>query len=256
MTQAIDSTALASLSDLDSAQASIEHSRLINSKLYLRNIYEEHYRFFGEQTKNAPVGHKLELGSGGGFLREVMPGALTSDVVKLPTTAIVLSGTQLPFPQESLAAIMMINVLHHIQNVHDFFDEALRCLKPGGRILMIEPANTLWSRFIYKNFHHEPFVPEQKDWLLPQGGRMSSANDALPWIIFVRDRKLFSEKYPKLAVDIVEPYMPVRYLVSGGVSKPQLLPGWSYGFVKFCEDLVSPLNPLVGMFMRIAITKK
>ena len=38
-----------------------------------------------------------------------------------------------------------------------FLVELERCLKPGGKIVMIEPANTRFSRLIFRRFHHEMF---------------------------------------------------------------------------------------------------
>jgi SAM-dependent methyltransferase len=244
-----------SLESLDLPESSIDHAQKIRSKKFLRKIYEEHYQFFADELRTAPSGIVLELGSGGGFIREIVPQVITSDVLPLPTIGLATSGLELPFRDAELGGVVMINVLHHLQNVDLFFKEAQRCLKPGGRILMVEPANTLWSRFIYKNFHHEPFIPEQQGWELPQGGRMSMANDALPWIVFKRDQKIFSQKYPKLKIDKVENFMPLRYLLSGGVSKPQLSPGWSYEIWKGIEAAISPINDWVGMFMRIVVTR-
>ena len=252
----MDPTRLSELaSNLDTAEASIAHSELIRSKVFLRNIYLEHYNFFKYELgrlANEPV---VELGSGGGFIKDILPNAITSDVIPLPTTELAFSGLDLPFASGSLGGITMINVLHHIQHVDGFFQEAERCLMPGGAIVMVEPSNTLWSRFIYKNFHHEPFIPEQQGWDLPPGGRMSSANDALPWIIFRRDLAHFEQRYPNLRVELVEETMPIRYLLSGGVSKRQLVPSWSFGAFTALEKLVSPLDSLIGMFMRIKVRK-
>lgn len=242
--------------DLDSAEASVQHAQLIRSKTFLRKIYEEHYLFFKRELQNAPQGLCVELGSGGGFIKDVLPDALASDVVPLPTTDLAFSALDLPFRNQTLRGIVMINVFHHIQDVRRFLREAERCLKPGGRVLMVEPANTLWGKFFYQNFHHEPFVPEQEEWELPKGGRMSSANDALPWIVFCRDRERFTREFPGYSLDLAKPFMPVRYLISGGVSKPQLLPGFLYPLVAGVEQLAAPLHPLIGMFMRIALTKR
>lgn len=48
----------------------------------------------------------------------------------------------MPFQDKSVSAFMMIDVLHHIKDSRQFFKEMQRCLKPGGKIVMIEPANT------------------------------------------------------------------------------------------------------------------
>jgi len=120
---------------------------------------------------------------------------------------------------------------------------------------MIEPANTLWSRFVYKNFHHEAF--EQKaGWTLPSGGPLSVSNIALPWIVFYRDNQKFEEDFPELVIKQLYNHTPFRYLISGGVSYPQFAPDFLYGFIKFIEQLLSPINKYLGMFLTVELEKK
>ena len=164
--------------DLDSADAMMQHRRVIRTKPLLHKIYEEHYHFFAEQLRSVPSGPRVEIGSGGGFIQEIIPETITSEVICVPHVDLVFSALAMPFKTDSLAAIMMINVFHHLQDAAQFLREVSRCLVPGGKVLMIEPANTLWSRFVYSNFHHEPFDPAQQQWQLPPGGRMTTANDA------------------------------------------------------------------------------
>jgi len=61
-------------------------------------------------------------------------------------------------------------------------------------------------------------------------GPLSGANDALPWIIFVRDRLKFEQEFPQWQIELINPIMPFRYLVSRGVFLSNLAPGWSFGF--------------------------
>ena len=147
----------------------------------------------------------------------------------------------------------MLNVLHHIQDSVLFFNEVQRCLKPGGVLLAVEPAPTLWGEFIYKNFHNEPFDKNQNDWKLPSGGPLSIANGALPWIMFKRDRALFEKRFSKLTIDHIDYFSPFTYLLSGGFSYKQLLPGFCYSLVKMLENILRPFNKGIGMFMRVKL---
>jgi len=45
----------------------------------------------------------------------------------------------LPFADDTLRAIVMTDVLHHLQNLRRFFKEASRCVEVGGKVIMIEP---------------------------------------------------------------------------------------------------------------------
>jgi hypothetical protein len=124
--------------------------------------------------------------------------------------------------------IVMTNVLHHFSQPRLFFTEATRCVRSGGVISMVEPWVTPWSRFVYSRFHHEPLEPGARSWELSTCGPLSGANDALPWIIFARDRLKFEQEFPDWRIETIKPIMPFRYLVSGGVSLRSLCPGWSF----------------------------
>lgn len=242
--------------DLDSAGLIKVHAQIIKEKAPLKSIYEECYLFFKQETLNSPPGIKLELGSGGGFIKEVMPDTITSDVVPGPGIDMTLSALDLPFAENSLSTIYLLNVFHHIENIEQFLNEAQRCLIPGGKILMIEPANTIWSRFIYRYFHHEEFNPSQTSWNLPPGGRLSQANGALPWIVFCRDRKILSEKYPSLEVLKYENFLPFRYLLSGGLSVRNILPNPIFYLVKALEQALHPLARYLGMFVVVSVVHR
>jgi hypothetical protein len=119
---------------------------------------------------------------------------------------------------------------------------------------MIEPANTLWARFIYKNFHHELFDP-QADWGLKETGPVSLGNGAMPWIIFSRDRGIFENQFPELRIVRMRNHTPLRYLLSGGLTLRQLVPSFTYPLIKGIEFLLSVINNLVGMFQTIELEK-
>lgn len=241
--------------DPDAPQVTEAHREHIRRKSFLRRLYLEHYRFFAGEVAGLPPGIVVELGSGGGFLREVIPEVLTTDVVPLSTVQAVVSAVELPFGAGSVSAILMINVLHHVQDPERFFAEASRCLVTGGKIVMVEPADTPFSRFVYRNFHHEPFDPEMPGWKLPPGGRLSAANDALAGIIFERDRDRFSSRFPELAVERYEHTMPFSYIVSGGVNRWALLPGVAYPLVRAVERSLGRQKSRLGLFTRIVIRR-
>ncbi|MEK7484369.1 MAG: class I SAM-dependent methyltransferase [Planctomycetota bacterium] len=243
------------LSELDRPEVTIEHRTIIQRKPFLRNTYLDFYQFFKEASTRLPPGLMFELGSGGGILKEVFPEVFTSDILVLPMVDICFSAEEMPFASHSISALFLFNVLHHIKKVEIFFDEASRCLKKGGKIVMIEPANTFLSYWIYRYFHHEPFRPEG-NWEIPEGGPLSGANGALPWIVFVRDKKQFQQRFPDLKIERIILHTPFRYLIGGGFSLPQLLPSFLYSSVRSLEAALEPLNPWIGLFMTIEVTRK
>jgi Methyltransferase domain len=242
--------------DLNDPATTALQGRIIRSKTFLRRFYQEHYELFRCAAARLPPGPTVEIGSGAGFLKEEMVNVTTSDVRAVPGVDLVFTAQDIPFASGSVSAFFLINVLHHLPDASRFLAEVTRCLLPGGRLIMVEPANTAWGRFVYRSFHHEPFEPAARDWTLPPGGPMSIANGALPWIIFCRDRARFDAQFPSLRVEQIRYGYPVRYLLSGGVSMKQLAPGWSYPLVKAVEAVLAPLNPWLGMFMRIEIRRQ
>ncbi len=245
------------IKDLDDPATTLLHAEIIQKKPFLRKLYVDFYKQLEKVVSNPEEKVLVELGSGAGFIKEVISNAITSDILELPNVDKVFSALEMPFEKASVDAFFMFDVLHHITDPRAFFRGALRCLKIGGRIVMIEPANTLWSRFIYKNFHHELFDSQAK-WepdSLQETGPLSHGNGALPWIIFSRDRRIFENEFPSLRIVRMRNHTPLRYLLSGGLTLRQLVPSFTYPAVKAIEYALSPVNNLLGMFQTIELEK-
>jgi SAM-dependent methyltransferase len=242
------------IEDLDDPATSLLHAEIIQKKPFLRKLYIDFYRQLSKAVPDIEKSVVVELGSGGGFAKEIIHNLITSDVLDLPNVDKVFSAVSMPFDTAGVDAFVMFDVLHHIHNPPGFFKEALRCLKLHGRIIMIEPANTPWSRFIYRNFHHERFDPAGP-WVLEEAGPVSQANGALPWIIFSRDRQKFEREFPSLDIVRMRSHTPLRYLLSGGLTLRQLAPSFSYPLVKTLEFILSWANNWLGMFQTIELEK-
>jgi hypothetical protein len=88
---------------------------------------------------------------------------------------------------------------------------------------MIDVAATPFARFFFSNFHPEPFSPKL-DWKFEQADSMMDSNQALTWIVFERDLARFEREHPGLVLEEKRwlPWLP--YLLSGGVTRRDLLP--------------------------------
>jgi SAM-dependent methyltransferase len=241
-------------SDADDPQTTIEQRNIIREKRFLSKIYREWYRHV-EAAIPAGPGKVLELGSGAGFLHECFTDVVTSDVLMLPHVQVIADAQKLPFAEGSLKAIVMINVLHHLPRPRQFFQEASRCVRTDGRLIMIEPWVTPWSRVIYRTLHHEPFLPESSTWEFDSEGPLSGANGALPWIVFGRDRARFEREFPMWEIQSIQPGMPFSYLISGGVSFRSFAPGAAYELVRILERIFTPWMNSVAMFANIVLNK-
>lgn len=240
------------VTNLDAPETTAARRAVILKKPFLKGFYDSFYTFIKGYYSG---GFWIELGSGAGYIKSVIPGIKTSDYLELPDQDLQVDALNMPFESESVDGICMLDVLHHLQDPGRFFEEALRVLKPGGKIVMQEPANTAFGRFIYRNFHHELFEPAETTWKLPPGGPLSMGNGAIPWIIFVRDRKIFETRFPQLKIQYFEGVHPFLYLFSGGFTAPQLLPSFLLPAILFIDRIFGKWSAW-PMFMRVVVTKK
>ena len=239
--------------DLDDPRTTVLRRRIIREKGFLSKVYREWCVRIRDSVPAGP-GRVLELGSGGGMLREFMPELLTSDVLTLPRLDVVAMGEALPFGAATLKAIVMTNVFHHVPDVRALLREAARVTRTGGRVVMIEPWNTPWSRLVYRGVHHEPFEPAVRDWALaPGGGPLGAANGALPWIVFERDRRRFEEAFREWRLASIAPFMPLSYILSGGVSLRVQFPPVTYAFVRRVEESLP--QRLFAMFAIVVLER-
>jgi SAM-dependent methyltransferase len=241
--------------NLDDPKTTELRKRIIESKPFLRAIYDEWYSMLRHEVPDND-GAVLELGSGGGYCEQFIPGLIKSELLACAGVQVVADAQRLPFVDSGLRAIVFVNVLHHLPDVRLFLSEAVRCLRTNGKIAMIEPWVTWWSLRVNNRLHHEPFLPSAKDWSFESDGPLSGANGALPWIIFERDRAIFEEEFPELQIERIEPFLPFRYLVSGGVGMRSLMPGFTHRFWAAVERLLSPFRRNLGMFALVVVRKR
>ena len=240
--------------DVDDPATTVARLEIVSRKAFLKRIYEEWYRQLLESLpeEDGPV---VELGSGPGFLKRIAPEVIAADVIFHNHLDVVLDGRLLPFADGSLRAIVMTDVFHHISRPRDFLAAAARSVRLGGVVSMVEPWVTPWSRFIYGHLHPEPFTPDADSWEFPDTGPLSGANTALPWIIFQRDRKRFEFEFPCWRLQAVKLDMPLSYLLAGGLTPIQLMPGAAWPFWRMVEGRMTPWMDRLAMFAHITLER-
>jgi len=221
-------------------------------------MYEDYYAVFGEQTAllASLPGKLLELGSGGGFLKERLSEVVTSEICEDPLVDRVVDAGHLPFGDRELKGIFMLNVLHHLPDPMAFFKEALRSLVSRGRVVMIEPYNSWLGRIVFKKAHHEPFDENASSWSVQGSGRLTGSNQALPWIIFSRDRTLFETHFPDLQIRVIQPHTVTRYLLSGGLSWREMAPSFTHSALKQLDLFLSRSPRIFPLFQTIILEKR
>ena len=97
---------------------------VIREKSFLRLIYKEWYQKIHASLMpdQRPV---LEIGSGGGFMAEFIPGLITSEVFYISSASLVLDALHMPLADNSLGVIVMINVPEISFNFWQSLEKAL-----------------------------------------------------------------------------------------------------------------------------------
>ena len=82
------------------------------------------------------------------------------------------------------------------------------------------------------------------------------SNQALSWMVFVRDRERFQKLYPDLVIETFGFTPWFTYLLSGGVTKRYLMPNFLVPLLSGMEWLLTPLRPLFALHWHIRIRRK
>ena len=247
--------------DPDAPDFTVAHRNVLRTKPMLRRLFERFYRecrqadekYFG----NCP-GLRIEIGSGSSFFKEIYPDILTSDIKPLPFVDLAARAESLPVAPGSVRALYAMNVFHHLPEPRLFFQELLRVLHPGGGVVMIEPYYGLFARMLFRNMHaSEGFDASAPSWDAQQSsGPMSNANQALSYIVFVRDREQFRREFPQLELVQDHPHTHLTYLLSGGVNFRQLAPCWLLPIVEGTETVLTPANRLLALQHTIVLRRR
>lgn len=229
-----------------------------NRKKILREVYFGWYReIIAELTPGN--GKILEIGSGIGNFKEYNPGVVASDIVDNDGLDIRFDAHFMPFCDNSIANIVMIDVLHHLSNPVRFLNEALRVLKKEGRILLFEPYPTPVSSIVYRLFHREPFNPDV-DFFGENSIKKKDpweANQAAAFVLFFKQEGKFRETFGQRLHLVKKKLLScILYPLSGGFEHKQLLPDFMIPVLKALETICTPLRALLAFRCFIILEKK
>lgn len=222
-------------------------------KKVLQHIYADFQRRIAERCV---PGRTLEIGGGAGNLVDAGADVVSTDIQWAPWLDVVADAQRLPFEDGSFANIVMVDVLHHIECPVMFLNEARRVLRPGGRMVFLEPAMTPVARIFYDRFHEEPVIMDADplaDCMISPDRDPYDSNQAIPSLLFGRYRGVFTDRFPDLKL-VEHAYLSLfAYPLSGGFKPWSLIPSWMVRPVLAIESLLMPvLGPLMafrGLFV-------
>ena len=181
-------------------------------------IYKEWYELISKFLSEID-GLNIELGCGASFIDQVNKSIKKTDIFLNENTDFKLDAIDIGKDFENkVSNLILVNVFHHISDPELFLKSAEQSLLPGGRIIMIEPSNNLWSRLIYNFVGHEPFDTRQIEWNFQSKDPLLDSNQALSWIVFERDYEKFKKLFPMFSLIQKKNIMTFSYLLSGGHS--------------------------------------
>ena len=194
-------------------------------KPLLRAVYRGFHEQIASRLDRSVPGLVVELGSGMGSIKEVIPDCVTTDLFPNPWLDRQENAYSLGFGDQSVSNLILFDVWHHLRYPGTALAEFRRVLAPGGRVIIFDPAISWTGRLVYGLFHHEPIgMGLPLTWDAPPGFRPADADyfaaQGAATRIFWR-----REDPPRLAGwDLVEasPLAGFEYFATGGFSGFQL----------------------------------
>lgn len=246
--------------DINSRERISVHKQILNSKKMIKEVFQEFHQLFNSSDNNffAGDGRRLEIGAGASPIKESFPDVLTTDIIDGEGIDLVIDAINMNIEASSLRVVFAQNVFHHLPDPSKFFVELDRVLIPGGGAVFIEPYYGILASAVFKRISkYEHFNKLQESWVSNENSPMSGANQALSYIVFVRDRQKFEKDHPNFEIVKISPINNyLRYLLSGGINFIQLIPNFLIPILKFIEIILSPLNKILSLHYLIVIRKR
>jgi len=246
--------------DVDGENRLELHRKMLKKKRMLREVFTEFHHLFRKLDRQFFSGNgvEVELGSGVSPMRDSYPEVLATDIVYAPHLDRVMNAEAMNLADRSVRVIYGQNCFHHFPHPDQFLYELERVLEPGGGAILLEPYYGPFATFMYKRlFRTEGFDKNYPSWETPATGPMNGANQALSFIVFIRDRDQFELKHPTLKiVDQQRASNYLKYLFSGGLNFRQIFPDSFTGLISLLEKMISPLNRWVALHHVVVIRKE
>jgi len=224
------------------------------SKKLLRLIYEKFNRMVARKCDLSLPGLTVELGSGFGMMKQVLPECLVTDIQLNPWIDRVENAYRLSFPDSSVANLILFDVFHHLRYPGAALQEFSRVLVKRGRVIIFDPWMGITGRIVYSLFHQEPvgwrqpisWFPDNQEQLESPAYYSAQGNTT----------RIFSQNspfHPLLApyrIISLEKFASLSYLASGGFKWFSLYPETLLPLV---ERIDKELDRFPGLFASRAL---
>ncbi len=229
------------------------------SKPLLRRVYRDFHRLIASRLCGDDAGLTVELGSGIGSIKQTVPLCITTDISPHPWIERRENAYRLSFEDQSVANLILFDVWHHLEFPGTALAEFRRVLRPGGRLIVFEPAMGLLGRLIYSLAHHEPVAFRQPvHWFAPPD---FSVDDPPYFAAQSRAHRLFiqgqnKEQLAGWKVRETLPLASMAYLATGGFSKPSLCPLLLHPCLRLLDAVLSRMPSLFAVRLLVVLEKE
>lgn len=239
-------------------QANLGHWK---RKPALRQVYRDFYQKIAAWVSGRAGGATLELGSGMGNIKEVIPDCITSDLFPNPWLDREENVYALKWPEGSVENLILFDVFHHLRYPGSAFKEMARVVRPGGRVILFEPGMGWLPRQILRFFHYEPLGFGQPiEWDAPAEFNPEDhayhASQGNCWRVFVEKEDIEQRVLGEWKVLHVGREPGWCWLLSGGLSGPQLYPDFLLPALRFLEKGLSVLPSVFSGRMLVVLERK
>ncbi len=122
----------------------------------LQRAYRDFHRRIAAEVDATVPGKIVELGSGIGNIRDVIPNCVRTDLFANPWIDQVENAYDLSFGDGEVSHLILFDVFHHLEHPRTALAECRRVLSPRGRVIVFDPYVSLTGRIVYGPLHHEP----------------------------------------------------------------------------------------------------
>ena len=230
-----------------------------NNRPTLRLVYKNFHRLIAQQLNKNIDGSIVELGSGIGKLRDVIPECILTDLFPNPQVDQIENAYRLSFKDSSVSNLILFDVFHHLLHPGTALQEFYRVLVPKGRIIIFDPYISFLGIIVYGLMHPEPissrkpikwFAPS--DWS-PEKEHYYAAQGNATRIFFSPDFKNNLSSWKKIQELRLS---AISYVATGGFSRYQLYPHFALPFMENLDKIFDFFPKLFATRLLVVLEKQ
>jgi SAM-dependent methyltransferase len=199
----------------------LKNSQKSSLKSYLNFLYGKIDTNFSNESC------LLEIGSGAGLSKHFLSHKIErTDILPWKQNEVIgmIDAQSLSYETNRFDGAFCVDVIHHLSDPLKAIEELIRVIKPGSKVVLIEPFVSIMSYPIYKLFHSEKTSWKLK---LSEFGNVlsdtpSDGDQGVSKSLFNdRSQKIYTKKrLSGICEWNIEYFSPLSFFATGGLSDP------------------------------------